>query len=94
MKIKILPAEFKKLRDDTLQIDGKYSIDRVLVAIFTPVTILIGIYIVISDRLLGLKTVNVYGIQVFTALLGFIFAVVVTKTVKQIKQIIANKETE
>jgi hypothetical protein len=88
---KILPKELRKLRDDTLKINGKYSIDRVLVAIFTPFTLLIGTYIVISDRLLGLKTVNVYGIQVFTALLGFIIGVVITKTVKQIKELKNNE---
>jgi len=85
--MKLLPLEFKRLRDDTLKIDGCYSMDRVLVAIFTPFAILIGVYIVISDRLLGLKTVNVYGIQVFNSLLGFIILVVVTKAYKQVKEL-------
>lgn len=68
-----------KFIDDTLKIKGRYSMDRVLVAITFPFMLLIGAYIVISDRLLGLKTVNVYAIQVFTGLLGFIVAIVVTK---------------
>lgn len=61
-----------KFIEDTLTIRGKYSMKRVLIAVSFPITMSIGIYIVISDRLLGLKTVNVYAIQVFTALLVFI----------------------
>ena len=53
-------------------IKGKYSMKRVLVSISFPYTLLLGIYIVISDRLLGLKTVNPYAIQVFSAMLLFI----------------------
>ena len=68
-----------KFVNDTLKVNGKYSMDRVLVAVSFPFMLLIGAYIVISDRLLGLKTVNVYAIQVFTGLLGFIVAIVVTK---------------
>lgn len=68
-----------KIIDDTLKVKGRYSMDRVLVAISFPFMLLIGAYIVASDRLLGLKTVNVYAIQVFTGLLGFIVAIVVTK---------------
>jgi len=68
-----------KIINDTLKVKGRYSMDRVLVAVTFPFMLLIGAYIVISDRLLGLKTVNVYAIQVFTGLLGFIVAIVVTK---------------
>jgi len=68
-----------KFIDDTLKVRGKFSMDRVLVAVAFPFMLLIGAYIVVSDRLLGLKTVNVYAIQVFTGLLGFIVAIVVTK---------------
>ena len=45
---------------------------RVLVAVSFPYTLGLGIYIVISDRLLGLKTVNPYAIQVFLGMLAFI----------------------
>jgi len=62
----------KQFIEDTLKIRGKYSMKRVLIAISFPITMSLGIYIVISDRLLGLKTVNVYAIQVFTSLLIFI----------------------
>ena len=61
-----------KVIDDTLKIKGKYSMKRVLVAVSFPYTLLLGIYIVISDRLLGLKTVNPFAIQVFLGMLAFI----------------------
>ncbi len=61
-----------KLIDDTLKIKSKYSMKRVLVAVSFPYTLLLGIYIVISDRLLGLKTVNPFAIQVFLGMLAFI----------------------
>ncbi len=61
-----------KIINDTLKIKGKYSMKRILVAISFPYTLLLGIYIVISDRLLGLKTVNPYAIQVFLGMLAFI----------------------
>lgn len=62
----------KKFISDTVMIKGKYSMKRVLVSISFPYTLLLGIYIVISDRLLGLKTVNPYAIQVFLGMLAFI----------------------
>jgi len=61
-----------KFIDDTIKIKGKYSMKRVLVAVSFPYTLGLGIYIVISDRLLGLKTVNPYAIQVFLGMLAFI----------------------
>jgi len=61
-----------KFVDDTIKIKGKYSMKRVLVAVSFPYTLGLGIYIVISDRLLGLKTVNPYAIQVFLGMLAFI----------------------
>jgi len=62
----------KKFVSDTIMVKGKYSMKRVLVSISFPYTLLLGIYIVISDRLLGLKTVNPYAIQVFSSMLLFI----------------------
>lgn len=61
-----------KIINDTLKIKGKYSMKRILVAVSFPYTLLLGIYIVISDRLLGLKTVNPYAVQVFLGMLAFI----------------------
>ena len=61
-----------KIVNDTLKIKGKYSLKRVLVAVSFPYTLLLGVYIVISDRLLGLKTVNPFAIQVFLGMLAFI----------------------
>ena len=83
-----------KFIDDTLKIRGKYSMDRVLVAVAFPITLAIGIYIVISDRLLGLKTVNGYAIQVFTGLLGFIVAIVITKQYGKIKEQVKEPDLE
>ena len=83
-----------KIINDTLKIRGRYSMDRILVAVAFPFTLLIGTYIVISDRLLGLKTVNAYAIQVFTGLLGFIVAIVVTKTYGKIKEKITEPNLE
>ena len=82
-----------KFIDDTLKIKGRFSMDKVLVAIAFPYMLLIGAYIVISDRLLGLKTVNVYAIQVFTGLLGFIIAIVVTKQYGKNVEVKANNNT-
>jgi hypothetical protein len=62
----------RKFINDTLKVKGKYSMKRVLVAASFPYTLGLGIYIVISDRLLGLKTVNPYAIQVFLGMLAFI----------------------
>lgn len=49
-----------------------YSMRRVTIAAFIPIIILLGIYIVISDRWLGLKTVNIYAIQVLNSFLMFV----------------------
>jgi len=65
-----------KLIKDTLQIRGKYSMKRMLVAVTFPLTMAIGIFIVISDKYLGLKVVNSYAIQVFNSLLLFISVLV------------------
>lgn len=62
----------KKFVSDTVMVKGKYSMKRVLVAVSFPFTLAIGLFIVISDILLGLKTVNPYAIQVFSAMLLFI----------------------
>lgn len=67
-----------KFVEDTLKVNKKYSLKRILVAVAFPYSLLLGTYIVISDRLLGLKTVNPYAIQVFQTLMGFVVAVVVT----------------
>lgn len=67
-----------KLVDDTLKINNKFSLKRVLVAVSFPYMLLLGLYIVISDRYLGSKVVNSYAIQVFNAILAFIISIVVT----------------
>jgi hypothetical protein len=67
-----------KFIDDTLKVNGKYSLKRVLVAVSFPYMLLLGSYIVLSDKYLGTKVVNVYAIQVFQSMLAFIVSVVVT----------------
>jgi len=90
----------KKFIEDTLMIRGKYSMKRVLVAVTFPITMLIGLFIVVSDRLLELKTVNVYAIQVFTALLAFISVLVGINAyakkaeLKTFENIVTDKDTE
>jgi hypothetical protein len=65
-----------KIIDDILKINNKFSLKRVLVAITFPVTMALGIFIVISDKYLDVKTVNIYAIQVFNSLLLFISVLV------------------
>ena len=69
--------------DDTLKIKGKFSIKRVLVAIFTPYTLYIGVFIVKN------KDINPFAINVFTGLLGFI-TLIVAGTIYAKKQEIKN----
>jgi membrane protein insertase Oxa1/YidC/SpoIIIJ len=49
-----------------------YSMRRICIAIAFPYALGLGLYIVISDRLLGLKTVNIYAIQVFNTIFLFV----------------------
>jgi hypothetical protein len=60
-----------KLIDDTLKVKGNYSMKRISVAVTFPNTLALGWYIVLSDRWLGDKVVNIYAIQVFDSLLIF-----------------------
>jgi len=69
--------------DDTLKIKGKFSIKRVLVAIFTPYTLYIGVFIVRNNN------INPFAIQVFTGLLGFI-TLIVAGTIYAKKQEVKN----
>lgn len=57
--------------DKTRQ-EYSYSLRRICIAITFPYALVLGTYIVISDRLLGLKTVNIYAIQVFNTLFLFV----------------------
>lgn len=49
-----------------------FSMRRIAIAISFPFAIALGSYIVVSDRLLGLKTVNIYAIQVFNTIFLFV----------------------
>jgi len=61
-----------KFVDDTLKVRGKFSMKRVLVAIFTPYALNIGNHIVTNNN------VNPYAILVFQTILTFITAVLLT----------------
>ena len=78
--------------DDTLKVNGKYSLKRVLVAVSFPYMLLLGLYIVLSDKYLGTKVVNVYAIQVFQSILAFIVSVVVTSAYAKKAELKDNKE--
>ena len=68
-------------------IKGKYSMKRVIVAIFVPYTLNIGMIIVRNNN------VNAYAIQVFTGLLAFITLIVAGTIVAKIKEIKTNENT-
>lgn len=71
----------RKFIGDTLMIKGKYSMKRVIVAIFVPYTLNIGMIIVRNNN------VNAYAIQVFTGLLAFITLIVAGTIVSKMKEI-------
>ena len=68
-------------------IKGKYSMKRVVVAIFVPYTLNIGMIIVRNNN------VNPYAIQVFTGLLAFITLIVAGTIVAKMKEIKTNENT-
>jgi len=49
-----------------------YSLRRVCIIVAFPFVLALGAYIVLSDRLLDLKTVNIYAIQVFNTIFIFV----------------------
>lgn len=57
---------------DKTQNRRAYSMRRITLAAAIPITFLLGIYIVLCDKYLDTKTVNIYAIQVFNSLLLFI----------------------
>lgn len=61
-----------KLIDDTLKINGKFSMKRVLVAVSFPYTLLIG------WRITFYNETPDNAVQVFSSLLAFIVGVVIT----------------
>jgi len=74
--------------DDTLKVKGKFSIKRVIVAIFVPYTIYIGVFIVTN------KDVNPYAIQVFTGLLTFITLIVAGTIYAKKQEVKTTNDTE
>jgi len=63
----------RKFIDDTLkEADGKWSMKRICIAIAFPYVLGLGIYIVLSDRILIEKVVNPFAMQVFDSVWIFI----------------------
>lgn len=60
-----------KLLNDILKENGSYAQKRVYAFIVLILTLLLGGFIVVSDKILD-KVVNPYAIQVFDALLMFL----------------------
>ena len=60
-----------KLLNDILKENGSYSQKRVYAFIVLILTLLLGAFIVVSDKILD-KVVNPYAIQVFDSLLMFL----------------------
>ena len=74
-----------KFIDDTIKVNGKYSMKRVIVAVFVPYTLNIGMIIVRNNN------VNPYAIQVFTGLLGFITLIVAGTIYAKTKEVKPNE---
>lgn len=65
----------RKFIDDTLkEVDGSWSMKRVCVAVLFPYNLGLGLYIVLSDKILDTKVVNPYAIQIFDSVLVFLAA--------------------
>ena len=68
-----------KLLNDILKENNAYSIKRVTAFVVIILNLLLGAFIVISDKILT-KVVNPYAIQVFNSLLAFV-GVLITASV-------------
>jgi len=77
-----------KFIDDTLKIKGKYSMKRVIVAIFVPYTLNIG------NTIVKTPNINVYAIMVFQGLLAFITLIVAGTIIAKMKELKTKEETE
>ena len=60
-----------KILNDILKENSIYSIKRIISIVTFVFMILLGVFIVVSDKFL-LRVVNPYAIQVFNSLLGFL----------------------
>lgn len=60
----------KKILDDTLKVNGNYSMKRITAFVIIIFILVLGSFIVISDKILE-KEVNRYAIEVFESLLIF-----------------------
>lgn len=70
----------KVLKDISEELKGVYSIKRVSALIILTFDLLLGTFIVISDKILE-KEVNPYAIQIFNSLLAAFLTLVVASVV-------------
>jgi len=69
-----------KLLNDILKENGIYSIKRVTAFIILIFDLMLGVFIVISDKVLD-KVVNPYAIQVFNSLLAAVMTLIIASVV-------------
>ncbi|MBC7845553.1 MAG: hypothetical protein H7Y10_03575 [Flavobacterium sp.] len=69
-----------KITNDILKENGIYSIKRVMAIIILIFDLLLGVFIVISDKILD-KVVNPYAIMVFNSLLAAVMTLVVASVI-------------
>ena len=68
------------LLNDILKENGIYSIKRVAAFIILLFDLMLGLFIVISDKVLD-KVVNPYAIQVFNSLLAAVMTLIIASVV-------------
>lgn len=80
----------KILRDTVQTPSGKYSMKRVTAFVVMIAILILGTFIVVSDKILG-EVINPYGIQVFNGLLLFETALL---GINEVGKKILNKNTD
>jgi len=68
------------IKNDILKENGIYSIKRVMAAYILIVNSFLGLFIVISDKVLD-KVVNPYAIQVFNTLMAAVMTLIVASVI-------------
>jgi len=68
------------IKSDILKENGIYSIKRVAAFIILIFDLMLGVFIVISDKVLD-KVVNPYAIQVFNSLLAAVMTLIIASVV-------------
>lgn len=69
-----------KILNDILKENDCYSLKRIMAVIVLIFSLLLGVFIVVSDKVLD-KVVNPYAIQVFNSLLTFAGTIIIASVV-------------